>query len=260
MGAGPDQAITPGDIVTSSGTTPAVTLEIDNISNASSRWRARDEDNNLIYDSNSNTLADFNTVYNDTIVNQLYWVDDPNVVCPNNTSKPGISVGAGSATTGGSINCNYTAPEAGTEIVVILGGYNYNASMEVGGDVNEAGTNLEVYNSVSITPRYRFVLTTTGTTGSFSLTWNNSGTQIVYILYAGPAGAEKVEVISISDTEPKMTVSGGTWNVGETVKNTVARAPVITPTTDEITDSFRKKTEQETDLAYRPDLVYRWIR
>ena len=46
--------------------------------------------------------------------------------------------------------------------------------------------------------------------------------------------AEDVTVVSINPTSPEMTVSGGTWSVGETVKNTVARAPQITPTTDEI--------------------------
>ena len=51
------------------------------------------------------------------------------------------------------------------------------------------------------------------------------------ISFTGPA----ITVVSINPTSPEMTVSGGTWTVGETVKNTVARAPVITPTTDEIT-------------------------
>ena len=40
---------------------------------------------------------------------------------------------------------------------------------------------------------------------------------------------------AIEPVDPKITVSGGSWSAGETVKNTVARAPEITPTTDEIT-------------------------
>ena len=47
--------------------------------------------------------------------------------------------------------------------------------------------------------------------------------------------AEEVTVVSINPASPEMTVSGGTWSVGQTVKNTVARAPEITPITDEIT-------------------------
>ena len=40
---------------------------------------------------------------------------------------------------------------------------------------------------------------------------------------------------SFEQSEPKMVVSGGTWTQVLTVKNSVARAPEITPTTDEIT-------------------------
>lgn len=206
-----------GDVVTPSPTPDPVTLDLVGITNAASRWRVRDENDNQLYDSISDSLASFNDIYNNTIVNQLYWVDDPNVVCPNNTNNPGIFVGGGGATTGGKITWNYTAPAAGTQIAIILGGYNYSASMKVGGDVNEAGTNLQVFNTVSVTPRYRFILTTTGTTGSFSLTWNNSDVEIVYLLYAGPSSPTSAEVVSISDTAAEMTVSGGTWNLGEVV-------------------------------------------
>ena len=51
------------------------------------------------------------------------------------------------------------------------------------------------------------------------------------ISFTGPA----ITVVSIDPTSPEMSVSGGTWSIGGTVKNTVARAPEITPTTDEIT-------------------------
>ena len=52
----------------------------------------------------------------------------------------------------------------------------------------------------------------------------------------GTANGKTVEtVVSIDPNSPKMAVTGGTWNIGETVKNTVPHAPVITPTTDEIT-------------------------
>ena len=49
---------------------------------------------------------------------------------------------------------------------------------------------------------------------------------------------ENINVISIDETNPIMTVDGGgTWNLGQTVKNSVARSPEITPTTDEITEA-----------------------
>ena len=44
----------------------------------------------------------------------------------------------------------------------------------------------------------------------------------------------EVSIVGIDPVDSKMAVNGGTWNVGETVKNTVARAPVVTPETDEI--------------------------
>ena len=48
---------------------------------------------------------------------------------------------------------------------------------------------------------------------------------------------DSVTVTGISDkgvTPPTMTVSGGDWTNGETVKNSVARYPSITPTSDEV--------------------------
>lgn len=51
-----------------------------------------------------------------------------------------------------------------------------------------------------------------------------------------PIVDSEITVASISSANPEMTVSGGTWSVGETVKNTVARGPQYTPETDEIVD------------------------
>ena len=43
-----------------------------------------------------------------------------------------------------------------------------------------------------------------------------------------------------------MTVSGGDWTNGETVKNTVARYPSITPTSDEVVTKFDECTAGAT--------------
>ena len=45
---------------------------------------------------------------------------------------------------------------------------------------------------------------------------------------------EQSTVVSIDPVDPSMTVSGGTWSIGETVKNTVTRFPTIIPKSDEV--------------------------
>ena len=72
-------------------------------------------------------------------------------------------------------------------------------------------------------------VTPTATSGSFTFTSNNAS-----IYFYGFDGQTPVTVVSINQSSPEMTVSGGTWTEGETVKNTVARYPSITPTSDEV--------------------------
>ena len=62
-----------------------------------------------------------------------------------------------------------------------------------------------------------------------------------------------VVVVGVLTDQPGIVVSGGTWSVGETVKNTVFRSPQVRATTDEIiaVDSDAK----EITLASNTDLT-----
>ena len=62
---------------------------------------------------------------------------------------------------------------------------------------------------------------------------NSAPTTPVYsIVGTGYTGLPTV--VSVDSSVPEMTVSGGTWIIGDTVQNTVARPPELTPITDEI--------------------------
>ena len=231
-----------GDAVVGS-TNPIDTLSFVGLSGGSSTVRAYQNDGNQVYSSGNSPFSAFNDVYDNIVVNEPYWVDDVNTEW--GAVSAGISTGASGSPTGVVYTFSYSGSSPGQEIAIVGTGYSGSVSeWSVSGNV-EAIPDLTFIQTRGVTPRERYVLTTTSETGTFSLTWLSQSTALTYFTFIGPAEGSDVTITAISAegvTPPTMTVSGGTWTEGETVKNTVARYPRITPTSDEVVGLIESAT------------------
>ena len=141
---------------------------------------------------------------------------------------------------------SYSGATIGEKITFVLGkassaGDTRTTYLQVDGNVVETGLHDDWVPTTSLSkdtlPKISFELTTTSETGTFKITskGNQSGQAANIYWHYWTGGTPEVTVVSISQSSPEMTVSGGDWEIGETVKNTVARPPLIIPETDEIT-------------------------
>lgn len=195
----------------------------------------KDLDNGLFQPGDTVIGYDTGGVVNPVVFAPNPGGTDAGQLDPNNAQYAGKAFDGGTGSFGRMAAANLLTPMSYSTSVEVMPAGNIAGCRINAGRPDEVSKDFQG----EVNGIWQTIVEGSGTIHSFNANLTNGATFIYAWRVDGTIvianGVEEVKVVSIDQSSPEMSVSGGDWTIGETVKNTVARAPEITPTTDEIT-------------------------